>query len=588
MFFSWLSSSIILSIVFGQLFASIFVFETSVFLFTIFVFFLTFLFFTRNFFFSIDLYLKRTQALLAGCIIIFWTCLFVVIGPFDVVPSDIISHFHSIKRALIRLEVWGVQRFEGNWFSDKANLYGYTVFALVLDLLNLDNFSRIRFLSWFSPLLLLLVFMEWSTFIFSKAISSPLLNALASAGAVIMFPLMLGVDSFSYIRAYFAAAACLGMILYFCICYLFLRLYLGDFGRSERNTVFVFVLLIFFAQVLIHPQEALFSFSTGIGYITLIAIRSYCGNGSVSHCVIRLGLVVFLGVLVSGVSASIFYPAVDPGQFVYHADLILFDFYIIDFIEQGLRTLGWAGFAILALGLLVRVPTLSIHFGAVLVGFLVTAGNPLFVHLLIDSGLSSVLYRFFFILMPSLWFGGLMAKFGQVAPVSRENVCKAAAGFGLLLCFCVWGLSSKRVQSMSPLLEGERVVWWEDLFVYMEGLDPFKIIYTDPVTGYLVNGLSNQEFFGSKFVGGSHFVPMVLDNFVLEKYEEKRGTYLVVNLRNGVPGDFSKEVGHWPEEVLDLRKYYSSDLLKYIESSPLEFLLQWRSVDGRISVYLIR
>lgn len=78
----------------------------------------------------------------------------------------------------------------------------------------------------------------------------------------------------------------------------------------------------------------------------------------------------------------------------------------------------------------------------------------------------------------------------------------------------------------------------------------------------------------------------------MKRKDFKKGYILVVNLRDGHESRIGGKSGHWPEDILKVSKYYSSDLedvLSYeVSRHKLRFPvgrvnLIW--VNGEISVY---
>ena len=62
--------------------------------------------------------------------------------------------------------------------------------------------------------------------------------------------------------------------------------------------------------------------------------------------------------------------------------------------------------------------------------------------------------------------------------------------------------------------------------------------------------------------------------------------YFIENRRQGSLSENGAMSGHWPEDVLKVSQYYSSGLIKFLESRPIHFALIWEN-DG-IKIFEIK
>lgn len=159
--------------------------------------------------------------------------------------------------------------------------------------------------------------------------------------------------------------------------------------------------------------------------------------------------------------------------------------------------------------------------------------------------------------------------------------------------YLIWALLSGGLIATSSFYpsigvpdRSERVSYWADLYVAMDDVPMFKTVFTDPVTGYLINGLTSKNFDGYKFLGGPGS-ELSIENYVGEALNKKRGTYLVINLRNG-GGRFSGITKHWSDEELKVSRFYTSNFLNYIFSESTTFVEKWVSDDHKIFIFLVR
>ena len=94
----------------------------------------------------------------------------------------------------------------------------------------------------------------------------------------------------------------------------------------------------------------------------------------------------------------------------------------------------------------------------------------------------------------------------------------------------------------------------------VEKISGNRVILADGVTRYVLSnatphrqGVGGKELWRNKQKTDDLFNKMKRRNF-------KKGYILVVNFRDGYESRIGGKSGHWPEDVLKVSKYYSSDL----------------------------
>ncbi|MEL0215679.1 MAG: hypothetical protein VW948_07935, partial [Burkholderiaceae bacterium] len=204
-------------------------------------------------------------------IFLIWTAWIYSIGPFDIVPSDFLQHLSAVRFALIELDHWDYFKFIGPWYSDKGNHYGYMPQALLAFLVSEKPSDLLFFWNWFNPLILLLAIFDFSLNTLRMGKIDPHISGWGSLLSAVSFPFIFGVDSFSYVRAYSIAAALPGFILFICILntiFSILRFPYLFFDFIKKTLLIIFLI---FVQYLNHPQEAVFSITIIISFITYFA-----------------------------------------------------------------------------------------------------------------------------------------------------------------------------------------------------------------------------------------------------------------------------------------------------------------------------
>lgn len=502
-----------------------------------------------------------------------WTFVYSFSGPFDLVPSDIVSHLFSIKTALQRVEHWEELRFIDSVFSAKGNLYGYMPTAAILWLLKTDSYGALSFVGWFAPLLLLLSTFELSFKLFGRVSQDQDLVMLASMLATLLFPIFSGVDKFSYIRAYGFSAGLFGYILFllvFYYCVLF-------FDRSISVWRFSLISFSFiFCQYLIHEQEAIFSIL--ILFLTFFGLILRWKKIPLGRMLLLFTLVLLVSILSNVEMAE----------------------NILTLYKENFRYLVSQSFRVIDLFLL---PILflcfwkigNIHDRKIYLAFLfiplLSVFNPVFVWLINSISSLTIIYRFWYIfqshIIIGLGFILVISSFPLYTGKSRGRLRLFATPLIFFFCLLLAVTGSSRKIDSFFIHESERVGYWSDMLVFLNSLPEFKRVYTDPVTGYLVSGMTKLYFSGHKFVGGSIYTPMSVDEFVDAKFPEKRGSYVILNLREGSEAGFGARAGHWPSSVLRLSSYYSSDFIELVLTDSDRFKKIWSSEDDLISVFIV-
>jgi len=64
--------------------------------------------------------------------------------------------------------------------------------------------------------------------------------------------------------------------------------------------------------------------------------------------------------------------------------------------------------------------------------------------------------------------------------------------------------------------------------------------------------------------------------------DRDRRWLLVVNLREGAPSRVGRLSGHWPENILTLRRYYAPRTVNWVAGQPDRFRLIWERDQARV------
>jgi hypothetical protein len=223
---------------------------------------------------------------------------------------------------------------------------------------------------------------------------------------------------------------------------------------------------------------------------------------------------------------------------------------------------------------------------------LVTLFNPAFVDTFVRHYHPSGIYRFAYAI-PFAFVGAQLAyEFARNAR-GRHWVVRgrqyALAVLPLVLLFPIDTTylvsADSRVYTLGPVRDDNNYIRWKDLFEFLNGFEKKQKIITDPVTRYLVSGLTRHRALGWKF----HTADPPLIN--MKTYDESvfsnyRRWLVIVNDRDGGHSANGERGRHWPADVLMTSRYYSASFREFVAGNADLFVELWKR-DG-ITVYEIR
>jgi hypothetical protein len=210
-----------------------------------------------------------------------------------------------------------------------------------------------------------------------------------------------------------------------------------------------------------------------------------------------------------------------------------------------------------------------------------TVFNPVFTDFFLRMAPPEVLWRLCFLL--PLPFVAAYVFVDSVRKVTREKrwprrlvaLSTSLVLLGLLLPFETTYMFSSysRIYTLAPVSHRNDHRLWRNLVEELNRLDPGNLI-TDPVTGYVLNALTDHNYKGYKFYG---FGAMKVDRsrYRDSDFNGKEGWLVVINKRDGAPSQVGRLSGHWPETVLKVSNSYSEAFESYVTSRPDRFRKIW-------------
>ncbi|MEK9685652.1 MAG: hypothetical protein VW226_14000, partial [Rhodospirillaceae bacterium] len=115
------------------------------------------------------------------------------------------------------------------------------------------------------------------------------------------------------------------------------------------------------------------------------------------------------------------------------------------------------------------------------------------------------------------------------------------------------GLLSGRLPSFFPLTNSQNIRWLEDVAEFLD-TQPRQVVHTDPVTSYVLRGMTGQLLPGRKFypnTSGFNFSEMSADAIA-----RLDSGFLLINRRNGAASRTVAALPHWKEKELNVSRFY--------------------------------
>jgi hypothetical protein len=224
---------------------------------------------------------------------------------------------------------------------------------------------------------------------------------------------------------------------------------------------------------------------------------------------------------------------------------------------------------------------------------LVTVFNPIFVDLYLRIEGEHSLWRLLF-LMPlyqvaAIWV--VWALQGRYAGAPFSRWWRLPVFLLLLLLVlplgppAVWNPHARITNLPVPVENSDRL--WADLVDALNRLPDSEQVLTDPVTGYVLSALTSHRTFRYKFFADDLYqaFPFRFESYDHNPLSRYRHWLLVVNLRDGLGSESGRRSGHWPQDILQVSRYYPANLRRHLEDNPGRFQVVWRGPD--IVVYRI-
>lgn len=523
-------------------------------------------------------------------------------GAYTEVPSDAWRHLEHLQAVARDSEGEAMRLYPIAWYTIQAwlwkrsgnDVYGY-----------LDDAGLLN------TLLCLLAVYFFAVYVFRRLKARRRTKVVLGLATVLLFSLHQGVGIFAYIRYYLYGPTIINVVVYFTALGVFWELL--ERRSSIRFNALMFPVLLALAYVT-HIQEAMFLAVIGA---TMVATNLWrkVKSPAASAAEPRAGALGDLladtrarflsaGLLLAMlVGAAIFlfsryrYPlmgALAPWVMPLQEMLpYVRHLYIANPTFQVIQVVGLFGIAVYLLAFLYwrRIRENEFLAAGLLVPAL-TLFNPAFVDTFVRHYHPSGIYRFayavpFAFVAAQLAFEMTRNARGRHGAARAKPFALMALSAALLLPIQTTYLASRdsRVYTLGAVARDNDYLHWKDLFEFLNGLEKKRKIITDPVTRYLVSGLTRHRALGWKFHTSDP--PLIrLKTYDESDFSNYRRWLVIVNDRDGGHSANGERGRHWPADVLKTSRYYSAPFREFIAGHPELFVELWKR-DG-ITVYEVQ
>jgi hypothetical protein len=534
-------------------------------------------------------------------------------GPYMEIPADAWWHAGRIQEELGALrtgELPGLN-FDGITQVVHQQDVWYFLVAYVAHGVGISQIETVRWTAFATSMIFLAAVYGFGLYIFGRQ-GLPRRQAHAMAAASVGFFLFhFGVSVFSYVRYYALAPSIMNFVLYFAALALVNEFLVAP--KSEKRTLVVIVIMLG-TMYWVHSQEALL---TAVMAALLVLVYAYRNRAALGLAIRQRGFSAQVARIGYGnvprVAASFFAVAVIGGGLDVAAYLLIqrhdalehgflmplqdiFPFvrhlYVLRPTLQFYQVVTLWGAAVYVLfALRFRAFRDNPYVVAGMLSPLLTVFNPVFTDFFLRYSWPDVLWRLCYVI-PLPFVGGYFLVRALCWLKAGPGTRRVAGGVvAALLVGLVWPVHAKyieapfsRLYSIVPVSRQHDYRKWSDLYAYLNSLAPTGVV-TDPVTGYTVKALTQQDYPGYKWHGTDR-IDLGREAYEPADFKRFDGWLLVVNKRNGTPSRTGALSRHWPRDVMMVSKYYSSGFQDFVSRNPEMFAKMWEN--NGISVYRIR
>lgn len=531
-----------------------------------------------SFFSNISLVAAAPALALFGVLLVYaiWA------GAYAEIPGDPLWHLARITDAA---QVWREDSIKPvtSLFSS-GNYYWYKFCGWLLYLSGSSLTEQLNALWVINFMVFVGAFYAFSKVVFNDSDLNQSQIIWASLLAVLLLILHFGIGPFSYVRYYAFAPGYFAMTAYWAIVVVIWR-YLSDKHNLFYSCIFAFILT--FITALLHQQEVMYAILMSAAILCVMFLRNIRDQENIFS--LTKVKVCFLLLVVGYLALHAFlyiskvrnFP-LEGGWIIPLSDLLPFvnHLYVLKPNWQFFQVLTvfgvWAYLIYFIYARNIKLPAFVVA-GMWLPLF--TVFNPIFVDLFLRVTYPEVLWRICYVIPVALLMAYMMVYWVGQLSVTQQVLkkCQIAAlmfiSIVLLLPFNA-GFIYNQYHKFAMLKQVDIKAdqrQMQDVLSFLNE-QPVQTVLTDQVTGYLVNALTEHEYWGNKFYG-SGTLNTNRQEIKLDYFKQYNNGLLVLNFRQGIPSEIGRISGHWGENIRNYRRYYSQPFIEFVNSNPANFKL---------------
>ncbi|MFT5274259.1 MAG: hypothetical protein ACI9J2_000784 [Saprospiraceae bacterium] len=531
-------------------------------------------------------------------------------GPYIEMPSDLYNHLGFAQHQYGRIEAGflGSSTDLKHLFNQSPAVW-YTFYSLISYLVGVPLVNSLASAMLLNGLVFLSLSYAFAWFIFEKLNFTQGERLVASLLSTLFLFAHLGINIFSYVRYYALAPTMLNFAFYYGAIVLVYRLISASSNRFRDG-----LLLLGFTicAAIIHNQEALYIAVMGgfiLAWNVFLKPFTYKAQSSDSSVLSRWWLGVskiqlaLLIVLILGFLAVVIFTYLNTLrptdlankvlQLSEHGPILNRVLFLNPEYQFARVITLWGGFIYLLFMVFYKKLIGNPYLFMGMLVPLFTVFNPVFVDWFLRVDGAHTLWRMLYIVPLNMVAGACVLYCFSWLRDERVHFKLAAAMslflmVALLFPFSFSGLSNlySRV-TLEPVQQESAYTHWSDLLQFLREETGKKSILTDPITGYAISALTHHQTYNSKF-SAMHLYARnrySFDDYSDDPLERFKGSWLVINERDGAYSETGRAARHWPADVMKVSVYYTAALKSHLEANPERYNKIWKA--DKISVYSI-
>ncbi|WP_353412560.1 hypothetical protein [Arenicella sp. 4NH20-0111] len=523
-----------------------------------------------------------------------------IFGSYAEVPADVYAHLERIQAAQneVSNNSLGPALPWTKLLRQGSGVY-YFYAAIIAEPFHLSGMALFEALDFLNRTLFLLGVFFFSRLLFSR---SPHANK-ASYLAVLFVTLHMGINVFSFVRYYSLAPSILALPLYFYAISLFIEIVSKPMQQASVAIRLFLILLLVIACAAIHVQEAMF-IVTIIATMAIVILSSLLlpierpSPSTLLLCgvIMLIALISFISIYLYSASNLTRAPNAHWRLWEFGEGFWFFpQLTILNLKYQFIRvTTIWGLLVYVLFFLNIRRYKKNYFILAGMLSPIFTFLNPFFVDLFLRHYNSTTIWRTCYLIPLHFVAADLFLHYLKQLQGSPKISTKIASGsillsLAILLTPIANTWKASHYSRFPTLFHNERVVSYKhysDLLKALDSLPDKRNVLTDPMTGYMISGLTKHHSSRKKFYRNNSYKHFSFKHYNDNPLDQHSGMLLIVNLRAKVKSGVGELANHWSKnEWLNTKNYYPNQLLVHLESRPNTFSKIWSK--DEITIYEI-